>query len=196
MRIVAGSLRNRKIKVPTGLDVRPTTDQLREAVFNICQTFIAEGKFLDLFAGSGAMGIEALSRGAEAATFIDNNKSSIRCISENVKAFDLQDKATVLFGDVLKLLSQLREAFDIIYIDPPYDPDDADLYFNILTVIDQSAILKPGGRVFIEARHKAKIYLPLEGYERLIFRDRRRYGIAELFQFNGTDRQKDFSSAP
>ncbi len=186
MRIVAGEFRNRKIKVPEGLDVRPTTSQVREAVFNICQHTIAGARFLDIFAGSGAMGFEALSRGAEFAVFIDNSKNSIRCITDNAKELALQNNVSVLYGDAYKLLPQLDkrgEPFDIVYIDPPYDLDDPDCYLKLLNLLDESRLIKPEGRVFVEAMYKAKINLPLEGYQNLTFRDKRRFGIAELFQF-------------
>lgn len=182
-RIVAGEFRSRKIKVPEGLDIRPTTNQVREAVFNICQHIIEGARFLDVCAGSGAMGFEALSRGAEFVTFIDSGKSSIRCIGENVKDYGVQAKCAMLCGDAIKVLQQLDqrgEGYNLIYIDPPYD---LDLYFELLKIIDQGNLVKPGGRVFIEAAYNAKINLPLEGYESLTFYDRRRYGVSELFQF-------------
>ena len=185
MRIVAGQYRNRSIKVPEGLEVRPTTNQMREGVFNICQHLIEDARFLDLFAGSGAMGLEALSRGAEFVTFVDNNKSSIRSITDNVKAFDVEDQVSVLFGDVFKLFNRL-DTFTIIYIDPPYDVEDPDIYYKLLTEIDKRGLLEPQGRILVETKYKAKINLPLEGYTHFQFRDKRRYGIAELYQFQAT----------
>ena len=109
---------------------------MREGVFNICQHLIEDARFLDLFAGLGAMGLEALSRGAEFVTFVDNNKSSIRSITDNVKAFDVEDQVSVLFGDVFKLFNRL-DTFTIIYIDPPLDVEDPDIYYKLLTEIDK-----------------------------------------------------------
>lgn len=187
MRIVAGNYRNRKIKTPEGLDVRPTTSQVREAVFNICQHLIEGARFLDIFAGSGAMGLEALSRGAAFATFIDSSKNSIRCISDNAKELAVQTKCSILHGDAFKLLPQLAkrgDSFDIIYIDPPYDLNDPDCYLKVLTLLDENRLLKPEGRVFVEARYKGDLQVPTEGFQHLTLRDKRRLGLAELFQFD------------
>lgn len=183
LRIVAGEYRNRKIKVPEGLDVRPTTNQMREAVFNICQHSIEGARFLDIFAGSGAMGFEALSRGAAHATFIDSGKSSIRCITDNVKALSLEANCSILSGDAVKILQQLErrgEGYSLIYIDPPYE---SDLYLKLLTLLDEGSLVSPGGRVFIESAFKSKINLPQEGLKSLTFCEKRRYGIAELFEY-------------
>lgn len=147
---------------------------------------IEGARFLDLFAGSGAMGFEALSRGAEFAVFIDSGKSSVRCIRENVIALGVEDRTSILSGDALKLLQQLdkrHEAFNLIYIDPPYDIEDREVYAKILKRLDGVEFLKLDGRVFVEAEQKRQIELPLEGYKNLKFRQKRRYGIAELFEF-------------
>ncbi len=150
MRIVAGEFKNRTIKVPKGLNVRPTTSRLREAVFNICQTYIEDCRFLDLYAGSGAMGFEALSRGAGHVTFVDNSKESYQCILDNIKTLDVKTRARALYGDVLKLsqeFNRLGERFDIIYIDPPYHLENG----NILELINNSTLLNDNGVLFLES---------------------------------------------
>lgn len=123
MRIIAGKYKNHPLNAPKGLATRPTSSKLREAVFNICQHHVDEANFLDVFAGSGAMGIEALSRGAAAAVFIDQSVESFRCIQENLERLKLQALGKVLRGDVWKMFEKLAKEgkrFEIIYIDPPY----------------------------------------------------------------------------
>ena len=109
MRIISGIFKNRPLASPKGLSTRPTSEKLREALFNISQNYIQESVFLDLFAGSGAMGIEAISRGASKATFIDADRDSIRCIKENLKNFKIEDQALVLPGDVFTEMYKLMQ---------------------------------------------------------------------------------------
>ncbi len=160
MHIFAGNYKNRKLKTPGGLKTRPTSGRLREALFNICQGDNAEARFLDLFAGSGAMGLEALSRGAKAATFVDNSRESIRCIQDNVQLLQVAGQVQVVYGDVFDVLAKLTKkgsVFDIIYADPPYDrpsrESDEQLSYSrhVLKLIDANiALLAPGGSLFLE----------------------------------------------
>lgn len=121
MRVIAGRARSLKLKVPEGEGTRPTTDRIKETLFNILQGDIPGCVFVDLFAGSGGIGIEALSRGAGHAWFAENNKDAISCISYNLNFTRLADKATLLKGDVFSVLPQIHEKeADIIFIDPPY----------------------------------------------------------------------------
>lgn len=120
MRVITGSARGRRLETPAGNDVRPTTDTVKEAVFSIIQ-FLIEGRtFLDAFAGSGQMGIEALSRGAKRAFFIDQKKQSIQIVKNNLKNTGLSDFATVLSTDTIAFLLSTKEKFDIAFFDPPY----------------------------------------------------------------------------
>lgn len=155
MRIIAGRFRSRLLQTPKGSSTRPTTGKLREAVFNICQSHIEGAQFLDLFAGSGAMGLEGLSRGASSAVFIDNNAEAVRCLRSNIDSLGVQDQTTVINGDVLaklKLLEKRGSSFDIIYVDPPYamGVDGISYSEKILRSIDEGALLLPGGVLFIE----------------------------------------------
>ncbi len=120
MRVITGTARGRRLQTLDGNDVRPTTDNVKEAVFSIIQFSIEGRAFLDLFAGSGQMGIEALSRGAKKAVFIDNKKQSIEIIKNNLKSTKLSDFALVLNTDSLAFLSSSNERFDIAFLDPPY----------------------------------------------------------------------------
>lgn len=120
MRIITGSARGRRLETLSGEDVRPTTDRIKEAVFSIIQ-FETEGRaFLDLFAGSGQMGIEALSRGAKSACFVDNSKKSLETVKQNLKTTRLEQGAKVFQADFKGFLSMNSEKFDIAFLDPPY----------------------------------------------------------------------------
>lgn len=152
MRIVAGIHKNRTIVTPKGMATRPTSGRLREAVFNICQHYIEGARFLDLFAGSGAMGLEALSRGASQATFIDTSKDSALCIQKNLDHMKLQKQGRIYCGDVLQVLdrlSKLEEHYDIIFVDPPYNSAQGHVS-EILTFLEQSTILSREGMLFLE----------------------------------------------
>ncbi len=121
MRVIAGSARSLKLVTPEGIDTRPTTDRIKETLFNMLQPDIPGSIVLDLFAGSGGLGIEALSRGAKHAYFVENNNAAFRCIQENVRFTKLEDRATLLKQDVLSALSFINEKeMDLILMDPPY----------------------------------------------------------------------------
>ena len=120
MRVITGSARGRKLITPEGLDTRPTTDKVKEAVCSSLQFDFPGANVLDLFAGSGQMGIEALSRGANRATFIDADSRALSCIKQNVKACGFLDQATVLKSDAVSFLHRTGEKFDIAFLDPPY----------------------------------------------------------------------------
>ncbi|MCR5624280.1 MAG: 16S rRNA (guanine(966)-N(2))-methyltransferase RsmD [Lachnospiraceae bacterium] len=124
MRVIAGSARRLKLITPEGLHTRPTSDKIKETLFNIIQGDLPEAKFLDLFAGSGGIAIEALSRGASRAVIVDNNREAIRCITQNVKTTKFTEQAEIMSMDVFRALNQLilrgDGPFDIIFMDPPY----------------------------------------------------------------------------
>ncbi len=120
MRVITGSARGRRLETFEGEDVRPTTDRVKEAVFSIIQ-FETEGRtFLDLFAGSGQMGIEAISRGAEKAYFVDNSKKSLAVVKRNLAATGFERSAKVVQADYRSFLSMNSNQFDIAFLDPPY----------------------------------------------------------------------------
>ncbi|MBR5337647.1 MAG: 16S rRNA (guanine(966)-N(2))-methyltransferase RsmD [Lachnospiraceae bacterium] len=125
MRVIAGSARRLLLKSVDGMDTRPTTDRIKETIFNIINDELYEAVFVDLFAGSGGIGIEALSRGAKEAIFVENNRRAISVIKENLEHTHFEDKAKVYFGDALSVIPRLREYphIDVIYIDPPYKGD-------------------------------------------------------------------------
>lgn len=146
MRVITGSARGRRLKTPETYDIRPTTDNVKEAVFNIIQFDIEGRRVLDLFAGTGQLGIEALSRGAAEAVFVDRDRESVKIVKENLKACSLQ--AAVRQEDALTALRR-EEKFDLIFVDPPYD---AGLYGPVLETIKSVDKLTDGGIIICEAR--------------------------------------------
>ena len=121
MRVIAGSARRLQLKTVEGIGTRPTTDRIKETLFNMLQNDIEDCSFLDLFSGSGAIGIEALSRGAEYAVFVENNKNAVKCIKDNLMFTKLSDKARVIENSVLSAINILNgnRVFDVVFMDPP-----------------------------------------------------------------------------
>ncbi len=171
MRVITGSAGGRQLKTPAGDDVRPTADHVKEALFNTLQFDIEGRRVLDLFAGTGQLGIEALSRGAREAVFTDQSHSSLALIRENLRRCGMQ--ASVLRTDALSYLSR-GEKFDIIFVDPPYD---AGLYEPVLERINAVDNLNEGGIIICETR--AGVVLPDLRPPYFLLR-RRRYGSVAL----------------
>lgn len=186
MHIIGGTYKNRQIVTPKGLQTRPTSARLRGSLFNICQQEVEGSDFLDLFAGSGAMGLEALSRGARFSTFVDASRESLACIQRNLKDLAVQAKAQALQGDVFfwieKLAKQGRQ-FDLIYADPPYEAMlNSTLYsVQVLLAIDQGSLLKRGGMLFIEEGRD--ISPETYALKTLHLKSSRRMGRSNLLQF-------------
>lgn len=120
MRVITGTARGKRLKELSGMETRPTTDRVKEGLFNIIQFDIEGRKVLDLFGGTGQLGIEALSRGAVACTFVDARKDAAALIRENLKVTGLGERARVVQGDSLAFLASCREKYDLIFLDPPY----------------------------------------------------------------------------
>ncbi len=121
MRVIAGTARSLPLKTPEGTDTRPTTDRIKETLFNMLQPYVPGSVFVDLFAGSGGIGIEAISRGARKAYFVENAPRAVSCIEQNLAFTKFADRGIVIKQDVLAALSGIRESMaDIIYMDPPY----------------------------------------------------------------------------
>lgn len=175
MRIIGGFCRGVRIKAPRCRDVRPTADMVREALFNILGERIRGQNFVDIFAGSGAVGIEALSRGARSCTFIEKNFMCVKIINENLKNAGLDSRAAVLGTDVLvalKILSRRKEDMPFIYLDPPYN---SNLIPKALNAISSSNMLPPGGLVMIEHHKRKNIHA-----ENWAVIDRKYYGDTAL----------------
>ncbi len=120
MRVITGVARGKRLATPTGSDVRPTTDKVKEALFSALQFDIEGRRILDLFAGSGQLGIEALSRGAKSCVFVDNSRDSINLVKKNLEITGLSDDATVVQSDFMSFAARSCDTFDIVFLDPPY----------------------------------------------------------------------------
>lgn len=122
MRVIAGTARSLRLKAPEGLDTRPTTDRIKETLFNMLMPYLSGCVFVDLFSGSGAIGIEAISRGARKAYFVENGQKAFDCINENIAHTKFQTQSTVLKQDVFAALrGSIKETVDVLFMDPPYD---------------------------------------------------------------------------
>ncbi len=161
MRIIAGKYRSRLIRSPKNADVRPTKDRIREALFNILTEQVIGADVLDLFAGSGAFGIEAISRGAKSAAFVDNKKECAEVIKENLRGLEVENKRVSVFKmDAFKAIDKLGnegKKFDIIFLDPPYYKTMAK---KCLLKLNERDILKT--HCVIVAEHHEKDALPAE----------------------------------
>jgi len=146
MRVISGSARGRRLKLPTGFDIRPTSDKVKESVFNIIQFDIEGRRVLDLFAGTGQLGIEALSRGALNAVFVDSRPDACKLIKDNLKLCGFSDSAAVYTRDALRFLEN-GDRFDLIFVDPPYDKL---LAKKILTKIIEFDKLNTNGIIICE----------------------------------------------
>ena len=136
MRVISGSARGRRLKELPGMDTRPTTDQVKESIFNIIQFDIEGRRVLDLFAGTGQMGIEALSRGAAHATFVDLAPAAAKIVRENVELTRFTDVSKVVQTDWRAFLLSCREKFDLIFLDPPYKTDQLENAMQTIAAID------------------------------------------------------------
>ena len=154
MRVIAGEKRHLLLKTLSDLSIRPTTDKIKETLFNMIQFNIPGTNFLDLFAGSGAIGIEALSRGAVKATFVDNNDRAISVIKENLEHTKLTDRALVLKSDAalsLENLSRKNEVYGVVFMDPPYDKD---LYRPVFQKLAKSNLIDENTIIILEVSLK------------------------------------------
>lgn len=147
MRVISGSARGKKLLCAEGLDVRPTLDRVKESLFNMISFDIADSCVLDLFSGSGSLGIEALSRGAESCTFVDKSSKSIEITKKNLEATHLDELSTVINCDSIDFLNETNTKFDIIFIDPPYK---SDLYSKSLLSIKKNGVLSENGLIVLE----------------------------------------------
>lgn len=142
MRVITGTARGRRLETLSGEDVRPTTDKVKESIFSIIQFQIQDRMFLDLFAGSGQMGIEALSRGAKGAYFLDLRKEAVSVIRKNLKTTNFEDKAEVRCADSLMFLSSSCVNFDVAFVDPPYNKGIAQKALELLPqVMNKSGVI-------------------------------------------------------
>lgn len=171
MRVIAGTARSLPLKTIEGMNTRPTTDKIKETLFNILQMDVPGSYFLDLFAGSGQIGLEALSRGAEYAVFIENNRKAAKCIEENIAFTKFTENSRLLTTDVLSGLYSLegRYSFDIIFMDPPYRHG---MEKEVLEFLSRSSIVKPETLIIVEATADTD-FCYLEALDLTIIREKR-----------------------
>jgi 16S rRNA (guanine(966)-N(2))-methyltransferase RsmD len=154
MRVIAGKARRLQLRTPEGFDTRPTTDKTKETLFNILNPYLADADFLDLFSGSGAIGIEALSRGAKYAAFVENNKTALDCIKANLQFTKLSEAAEILpysVEEAIRILEIKGKVFDVIFMDPPYNNL---LEKNVLLALQNSNIIYCDTIIVVEASLK------------------------------------------
>lgn len=150
MRVIAGSAKRIQLKTIEGLDTRPTTDRIKETLFNMISEYLADSNFLDLFSGSGGIGIEALSRGAAHVAFVEQSKKAMNCIRDNLYATKLADRADLYETDVINALSRMEHSkkFDYIFMDPPYNQL---LEKKVLEYLSTSDLLSDDALIIVEA---------------------------------------------
>ena len=150
MRIIAGTARSLPLKTISGLDTRPTTDRIKETLFNMLSPEIPGCHFLDLFAGSGQIGLEAVSRGAERAVFVENNKKAALCIEENIRFTRFTENCTLLVKDAVSAIRSLegKETFDLVFMDPPYGKN---LEKEVLKALADSTLITEDSLIVVEA---------------------------------------------
>ena len=163
MRVISGKARGTVLKTPDGSLTRPTTDRVKEALFSIIQFDIPGARVLDLFGGTGQLGIEALSRGANSAVFVDAQKSACALISENLKRTRMENSAKVVCSDYEVFLKKSSETYDIILLDPPYGEKFLENALKMITEID---ILESGGIIVTERPVEKKLDRDFPGYTR------------------------------
>ena len=163
MRVITGKARGVLLKTPEGMLTRPTSDRVKEALFSIVNFDLPGANVLDLFAGTGQLGIEALSRGAKRAVFVDAREDACKIVRENLRRTKLENEAKVVRSDYLDYLRRCKEKYDIILLDPPY----AEVFLeNALKCITEIDILQSGGIIVTERPVEKELSLVFEGYTR------------------------------
>ena len=177
MRIISGKARGTKLYTLEGTATRPTLDRVKESLFNIIQNDIEGSTILDLFSGSGAIGLEFLSRGAKRAVLCDNSKDAIKIIKQNVQKTHFEEKAEVYNMEFTKLIERLqKQKFDIIYIDPPYDTDF--IKISIEKIIEYK-LINEKTKIIVETDDETRILKQIENMD-VEITDKRKYGRATI----------------
>lgn len=168
MRIISGQFKGRKLKTLEGINTRPTADRVKESLFNILGNKTYDAKILDLFAGSGALGLEALSRGASYCVFVDSSKDAINIIKENIKLCKQEDNSKIINKDYVEVLKLLNDKFDIIFVDPPYSKG-----IELVVLENIKEILSEDGIIVVETDKSDILDDEING---LVKYDTRKYG--------------------
>ncbi|MEO0335798.1 MAG: 16S rRNA (guanine(966)-N(2))-methyltransferase RsmD [Pseudomonadota bacterium] len=177
MRIIAGQFKGHRLVAFKAIHIRPTTDRVKESLFNRLQGQISGAKVLDLFSGTGSLGLEALSRGAESVQFVDSNAKSIAVLRKNIELLKVEDSASINQQDVRQFLKTIQSSFDVIFIDPPFTKKMAD---SVMEALASSGAFHDETRIAIESSHQEEIkdeYLPL------VLLDQKEFGDKTLSLF-------------
>ena len=166
MRVIAGKARRLNLKTVEGMNTRPTQDRTKETLFNVINNDIPQSSFLDLYSGSGAIGIEALSRGAKECVFVENNRQALQCIEENLEFTKLKENALIIKDSVqnaIEMLNNQKKYFDFVFMDPPYNH----LYEkDVLIFLSKSVLIDSCSMIIIEASNETEFdYLEELGFE-------------------------------
>lgn len=165
MRIIAGKARSLPLKTISGTDTRPTTDRIKETLFNMLNPYLYDCQFLDLFAGSGQIGLEAVSRGAAKAVFVENNRKAAACIEENIAFTRFTEECTLMVCDAVTAIRRMagRECFDLVFMDPPYGRN---LEQDVLRALASSGTIHEDSLIVVEASLEADLSYAVDlGYE-------------------------------
>ncbi len=179
LRIIGGKYKGRVLHTPKTKTTRPTQGMLREALFNICQAEIEGACFLDLYAGSGSVGFEALSRGASHVTFVEKNREALLSIKKNEELLNVSSQITLFPTEAIAALKKMKGPFDLVYIDPPYDLPVA----PILELLIRQQLLKAHATVFVEERYTPHKEPVLFISHELSLKRSRRFGLAYLHEY-------------
>ncbi len=174
MRIIAGEYKGRRLETPRDYDIRPTTDKVKEAMFSIVAPNLPDSVCVDLFSGTGNLGIEALSRGAKTCYFCDNSRNSIGLINRNLRHCQAEEEAIVYSGDFRRNLEKINQKVDIFFVDPPYE---AGFYLDIFEKIHELDLLADDGIIVAEHRKREELPETVAGFEKI---KERRYGQVVL----------------
>lgn len=185
MRVITGEYKGRKLEAPEDYNVRPTTDKVKEAIFDIIMNDVYGSVCMDLFAGSGSLGIEALSRGADKCYFCDSDRNSIRLIKKNIAIVGAKEKSVVIAGDYKKALRRADEKIDVFFIDPPYE---SGLYETCISQIDILDLLSDDGIIITE--HDTRFAMP-DSVGNIVKVKERKYGrtMLTLYSKQSGDKQ-------
>lgn len=171
MRIIAGKFKSRIINAPSGNNTRPTSDKTRQAIFNIIAPYVYDATILDIFSGSGALAIEAISRGAKKAYLIDNDFQAIKIIKDNLKKLNIENDCQIINADYTSIENLKNIKFDIILLDPPYK---LNVFMEILTLIEKNDLLSDNGVIVYESNEEYALKDIFLNYDLKV----KKYGIA------------------
>lgn len=178
MRIIAGDFKGRRLKTPENYDIRPTTDKVKEAMFSIIAPNLAGSVCVDLFSGTGNLGLEAISRGASKCYFCDNSRASLNIIKSNIEYCKAEEYSKVCAGDFRNSLNKIKEKIDVFFIDPPYE---SDLYIPAFEKIKELDLLNEGGIIMAEHRINVDLDDEIAGFKKM---KERKYGHIVLSIYN------------